>query len=54
MNRLSDDLFEKLYGFLEYCLKQREDEVKRIEMMNEIKKDILKSEEPKNDPELNN
>jgi hypothetical protein len=54
VNRLSDNVFEKLYAFLEYCLKQRDDESKRIELMNELKKDILKSEEPKNEACLNN
>lgn len=54
VNRLSDNVFEKLYSFLEYCLKQRDDEVKRIELMNELKKDILKSEEPKTEECLNN
>jgi hypothetical protein len=47
VNRMGDELFEKLYSFLEYCLKQREDDARRIESMNELKKDILKSEEPK-------
>ncbi len=49
VNRLNDDIFNKLYSFLEYCLAQREDESKRIESMNELKKDILKSEEPKSE-----
>jgi hypothetical protein len=49
VNRLDDDVFEKLYSFLEYCLKQREDDAQRILSMNEIKKDILKSEEPKSE-----
>jgi hypothetical protein len=47
VNRMSDELFEKIYSFLEYCLNQREDDARRIESMNELKKDILKSEEPK-------
>jgi hypothetical protein len=54
VNRLSEEIFEKIYSFLEYCLKQRHDEVERIELMNELKKDILKSEEPKNEECLNN
>jgi hypothetical protein len=54
VNRLSDEIFEKLYSFLEYCLKQRDDEAKRIELMNELKKDIFKFEEPKNETSFYN
>ena len=52
VNRVSDEVFNKLYSFLEYCLTQREEESRRIESMNELKKDILKSEEPKSDSPL--
>ena len=52
VNSLSEDLFEKLYAFLQYCIKQREDEAKRLESMNELKKDI--KEELKTEGQSNN
>lgn len=52
VNGLSNEIFEKLYGFLQYCIKQREDEATRLESMNELKKDI--KEELKTEAQSNN
>jgi hypothetical protein len=53
VNRLPDDIFDKLYSFLEYCLKQRVDELLRLESMNELKKE-MKEEELKPLPPISN
>ena len=43
VNRLSIDIFDKLYVFMEYCLEQRKEEQTRIVSLNEFKKEIKDS-----------
>ena len=41
VTRLSNETFEMLYTFMEYCLNQRKNEKDRLESLNEYKKEII-------------